>query len=99
MRIGNAYRIVEEMKSRDERYCDLISEIESKIEEQKRLLYDLKIYYLAMSTNVELTKRELKALRVYLNNKYFSYHTWWRYGLSIRYEKGLFIAVFIENLI
>ena len=102
MRVGNAYRIVGELKKTDKRYKKLISKIESKIEYQKRLSYGFGVPNInfAVRTKARLSKGEIKVLKTYLGDKYFGYSIIRReHKVLVEYKKRLFGGICIVKLI
>lgn len=93
MRIGNAYRIVGEIRNRGRRYKRLMYKIESEIEFQNRLARGTfcppNINFTVL-TSVKLTKAEIKAIRVYLTDRYFEYYVYIRkYKILIEHRKTI----------
>lgn len=103
MRIDNAYRIVEALKNKDNRYDKLISTMESKIEYQKSLsvgTFRKPNINFSARAKVQLSKAEIKAITIYLTNKYFEYLSYtWGGKIFIEYRKMLFSQGYIVKLI
>lgn len=100
MRIGNAYKAVEELRSKDKRYDKLISKIESRIQYEKELsvgTFRPPHIDFNVKTKAKLSKGEMKVIRTYLNDKYFDYAR--DYKLTVEHKKGIFSEVYRLKLI